>query len=77
MRLLNRDEQVIAPSFITLRVANRSALTGDTIASGTPNLSSIHFGNQGKSTGVSGALSNEFPVSSTEMNAESSGELGI
>ena len=46
-------------------------------ASGTPNLSSIHFGNQGKSTGVSGTLSNEFPMSLTEMNAESSGELGI
>lgn len=77
IRLLNHDAQVIAPFLVVLRVANRSALTNNSIVSGNLNLGSIRFGGQGKSTGANRTLSDGFPVSSMEMNAETSGELGV
>lgn len=48
--------QVVAPFLITLRVANRRALTSEMIASG--NVGSMHFRSQGRSTTgeISGGL---------------------
>lgn len=42
------DKQVIAPFLITLRMANQTALTSDTIISG--NIGSLHFQGTEKST---------------------------
>jgi hypothetical protein len=74
--LSNRgDEQVIAPFLIILRVANRSALTSDTITSGK--VGSLHFKSEGKSTSDNGILPDEYPTSSTEANGGAPGKLVI
>ena len=68
-----RDEQVIAPFLIILRVADRRALTSETIVSG--NLGSIHFRSQGKSTVGNGPLRDEHPVSSADTHRGISQDL--
>lgn len=76
MSLSNRDEQVVAPFLVILRVADRSALTSDTITSGT--LGSFSFTSQGKSTDDSGTFLSEYSVSPMEMsNGNTSGEIGV
>lgn len=67
-------EQAIAPFLIILRVADRRALTSETIVSG--NLGSIHFRSQGKSTVDDGTLPDDHHVSSTDADGEISQELG-
>jgi hypothetical protein len=70
------DKQVIAPFLIVLRVANRRALTGDTIVSG--DLGSIHFKSQGESTDGDETLSNGRSTSLVvDQDGESSGELDV
>ena len=60
MFLSNDDvKQCIAPFLIVLRVANRTALTSETVASG--NIGSIRFRSQGESTGMDGTLSDGNP----------------
>ena len=61
VQLLNREEQVIAPFLIILRATNRRAFTDDAIVSGTPNLTSIHFGNQGSPQESMGPFLMSFP----------------
>ena len=71
--LTNRGgKQVIAPFLIILRVANRTALTSNTIASG--NIGSIQFNSHGESTGDNGTLPDENPPSSTATNGETFSE---
>ena len=60
------NKQVIAPLLVILRVANRRALTNDSIAPG--NLSSIHFTGQGESMDGNGIVPGENPTSLTEAN---------
>jgi hypothetical protein len=71
----NRGKQVIAPYLVILRVANRSALTSDTIASGVTG--SLHFASQASSTDSSGTLPAEYSMSSTEMDGEATDEAGV
>jgi hypothetical protein len=73
--LPNDDEQVIAPFLIVLRVANRTALTGEAIASG--NIGSIHFMSQEKSTDGGASFPDGDPVSSVNTSGEDPGELGV
>ena len=74
MLLSNRDSaQVIAPYLIILRVANRRALTSDTV-SGTI-VSTIHFQSPGP-TDSDGSLPDGDPINSMEVNGEAPGELG-
>ena len=68
------DEQVIASLLIILRVANKSALTSDTIAPGS--ISSIHFTGRGRPTGGNGTVSDGHPTNSTGTNEGAPGELG-
>jgi hypothetical protein len=72
--LIMGGELVIAPFLIVLRVADRRALTSETIVSG--NLGSIHFRSQGKSTVDDETPPDEHPVSSTDAHRETSQELG-
>ena len=69
------DGQVIAPFLIILRVANRTAVTSDSISSGNPN--SIHFRSQGQSTDDGGTVPNGNPTSSTGASEEAPDEVGI
>lgn len=69
------QNQVIAPFLVILRVANRTALTSDTITSGA--ISSFSFGSQGKSTDYSGTLLDEYSESPIEMSGEISRGLGV
>ena len=64
--------QVIAPYLIILRVANRRALTSESI-SGTAG--SLHFKSQG-SMDSDGSLPDGESMNSTEVNGEVPGELG-
>ena len=66
--------QAIAALLIIQRVANKSALTSNTVASG--HLSSFKFGSRGQSTGDSD-LPYECPMSSLEGRGVGSGELGV
>ena len=68
------DGQVIAPFLIVLRVANRTALTSDTVVSG--NVGSIHFRSHGKSTDEGGTLPDGNTVASTDAREDTPGELG-
>ena len=68
------DGQVIAPFLIILRVANRSAVTGDSVVSG--GASSMDFRSQGRTTtSGSGTLLDEYPMSSMEIHGKTSDEL--
>ena len=69
------NAQVIASFLVTLRVANRTALTSDTVVSG--NLGSIRFRSQGKSTESDGTVLDGVPLGSMEMNGEVLGEGSV
>ena len=69
-----RIEQVIAPLLIIRRVANKSALTRDTVVSGRT--SSLKFWTQGKSTGGSSSLS-DGPTIAADEYGMNSGESKI
>ena len=70
-----RIGQVIAPLLIIRRVANKSALTSNTIAS--LHLSSFKTRSRGISTGGSGALPDGDPTSSVDRRRVGSDEPGI
>jgi hypothetical protein len=67
------DKQVIAPFLIVLRVANKRALTSETVVSG--NIGSMHFKSQERSamTG-SETVSGGVPVSSLDASGETTVE---
>jgi len=67
--------QVIAALLLVQRVANRSALTSDTIVTG--NISSFHVGSRRESTGGDRALTDVYPMSSTDNHGKIASELGI
>ena len=69
------NEQVIASFLVTLRVANRTALTSDTVGSG--NLGSIRFRSQEKSTESDGTVLDGVPLGSMEMSGEVLGESSV
>jgi len=69
------ETQVIAPFLIIQRVANQSALTGDSVVTGNP--SSFNFRSQGKTTDGSGTLPGGYPGDSKDESAKGSSELGI
>jgi hypothetical protein len=64
--------QVIAPFLVILRVANRTTVTSDTVASG-----SLHFGSGGQSTGDDRTLPDWTPTGSTQMGEEALGEIEV
>ena len=63
------DEQAIAPLLITLRVANRRALTSNMITSGSGNVGSLQFGGR-DTTEDCETFSDGDPTSSIEGNDE-------
>ena len=73
---MNREDgQVIAPFLIILRVANRTAVTSDSISSG--NSDSIHFRSPGQSTDDGRTVPDGNPVFSPGVSGEAPGEVGI
>ena len=66
--------QVIAPLLIIQRVANKSALTGNTIAS--RHLSSFKARSRGMSTGGNVTLPDGGPINSVDSLGVGSGDLG-
>ena len=74
-RVNHNDGQVIAPFLVILRVANRSALTSNTIAFKDPG--SIRFRSRGQSVGDDGTLHDADPGGSMEMSWVAPGELGV
>ena len=69
------DLQVIAPLLIILRVADKSALTSNTVASGRIN--SFKAPTRGGSRDDSGALPGGDPTSSGDEYVASPGELWV
>jgi hypothetical protein len=69
------SDQVIASYLIILRVANRSALTSEAVAS--ENVGSIRFRSAGGTTGGNETLPDGHAMSFVETSGEASGELGI
>jgi hypothetical protein len=70
--------QVIAPFLVTLRVANRRALTGEMVKSGSQAVGSIQFRSQGYSTGDEGTTFEGNQTSLTEADGGSgSGEYTL
>lgn len=67
--------QAIAPLLITLRVANRRALTSNMITSGSGNVGSLQFGGR-DTTDDSETFSDRDPTSSIEGNDEVPGAPG-
>lgn len=67
------DEQVIAPFLIILRVANRTAVTNNSLVS--ENLGSIHFNSRGKSTACSETVPEESAVCSVDVDRGAPHEL--
>jgi len=67
--------QVIAPFLVILRVANRRALTSESVAS--PNIGSIRFGGQGESADDDGSLPDGNLVGSMGANDETPGTLDV
>ena len=65
--------QVIAPLLIIKRVANRSALTSNTIATG--HIGSFHARARGELTGGSDVPSRAYPVGLTDEHEKASGKL--
>jgi hypothetical protein len=75
-RCLTPDgEQAISPFLIILRVANRRAVTSETIVSG--NIGSLQFRSHGSAMGGSETLPEESPVSSTDAGGETPSRLGV
>ena len=70
----HRIGQVIAPLLIIQRVANKSALTKNTMVSGR--LGSVKSRSQGRSMGGSGALPGGDPISPADEHEMNSGEAG-
>lgn len=68
------SQQVIAPFLIIRRVANRRALTSDTLASRTT--SSIDFNSLGTSTSENGTVSDGDWITSMGAQRETLDELG-
>ena len=68
------DEQVIAPLLIIQRVANKSALTSNTV---TGRISSFKAGSRGTSMGSSGALPSGDSMSSVDDGQTSSCEFEV
>ena len=66
--------QVIASLLIIQRVANKSALTGNTVVSA--HMSEFKAETRGRSTGGSGDLPGEDPTTSTDERRTSFGESG-
>ena len=71
---VRRIGQVIAPLLIIKRVANRNALTGSILVTGT--VSSIEFGSGGEVIG-DGVLPGGYSMSSVDSCGTNSGELGV
>lgn len=69
------EVQVIAPFLIILRVADRRALAGNTIVSGTAG--TLQFKSQGESTDDNETLPEGYNTSSTEPGDEVVGKPGI
>ena len=69
------DEQVIAPLLIIQRVANKSALTSNTITSGRN--STFKARSRGRSMGGSGTLSSGDSMSSVDDGRTSSCEFEV
>ena len=67
--------QIIAPYLIILRVANRKALTGNMLSSGSKAIGSIRFASQGGSTGDDESLPDGDPERSMGMNSRVPSEL--
>ena len=63
---------MIAALLIIQRVANRSALTSDTIVTG--NISSFQIGSRGESVGDNHAV---YPMGSADNYGKNTSELGI
>lgn len=66
---------MIAALLIVQRVANRSALTSDTIVTG--GISSFHFRSRGEPTRGSRTLSIEYPMVSVDNYEKDTGGPGI
>lgn len=76
MLISTRDDyQVIAPFLITLRVANRSALTSDSIVSGSSG--PIQFRSQGKSADSGPARGGDSIERWRDMYGKTSSELSV
>ena len=73
--MLHRIGQVIAPLFIIHRVANKSALTSKSLASGR--LSAFKARSRGELTDGSGAVPSGDPASSADERGTNSGEPGV
>ena len=69
-----RTGQVIAPLLIIQRVANRSALTSNTIATG--HIESFHVGSRWESAGGNLTLPRGSSVSSVDNCTKNTNELG-
>ena len=66
--------QVIAPLLIVERVANRTALTSDSIVTG--NVGTFRTRSRGESTGGSYARSGGQPMCSADSHGKGTGEVG-
>jgi len=67
------ETQVIAPLLIIRRVADQSALTSNSVATGNPG--SFNFKSQGRVTSGSGTLRG-YPMHQSDLSAKSSHETG-
>jgi len=68
-------EQVIAPLLIIQRVANQSALTSNTIATG--HIGSFHARSPGESTNDSGTLPGEYSLDLMDKRGKNPSELVV
>jgi len=66
---------VIAPLLIIQRVANRSALTSDTIVTGT--ISSFHVGGRGELTSCDRTLPAVYPMKSADRYEKNTDGPGV
>ena len=73
----HNGKQVIAPFLIVLRVANRTALTSETVLSG--NVGTIHFRSEGTSMNDSGTVTipGEDPMCSVDADGVTADEPGF
>lgn len=69
----NFVEQVIAPLLIIQRVANRKALTSESLASGA--IDSIRFKSRGNSSGGTGSLPGGYAMGSKGVYGKSPSDL--
>ena len=70
--MLQRVGQVIAPLFVVHRVANKSALTSESLASGR--MSTFKARSRGEPTDGSGAVPGGDPASSADERGMNTGE---